>query len=130
MLGKTNITTLSESAIVTEVEDFKWIQMQSGVYGNFVKAIYKNDYLVAITADGTIVYTTDGEVWQTSVLEYKDCKLNDIEWDGSRFLLAGRYFEETEENALLLSTNDFMSYVKKELLPVKVKDSKYYSFIR
>lgn len=115
MLGKTNITTLSEGAIVTEVEDFKWIQMQSGVYGNFVKAIYKNDYLAAITADGTIAYTTDGEVWQVSVLEYEDCKLNDIEWDGSRFLLVGSCTVDTEETALLLVTNNFESFTKKEI---------------
>lgn len=91
MLGKTNISTLSEGAIVTEIEDFKWIQIQSGIYGNFVKAVCKNGYLAAITADGTVVYTTDGEVWQTSVLEYEDCKLNDIYWDGSRFILVGSY---------------------------------------
>lgn len=110
MLGKTNITTLSEGAIVTEVEDFNWIQMQSGVYGNFVKAIYKNDYLVAITADGTVVYTTDGEVWQTSVLEYEDCKLNDIEWDGSRFLFAGSYSANNVTIGLILATSNFDTY--------------------
>lgn len=121
MLGKTNITTLSEGAIVTEVEDFNWIQMQSGVYGNFVKAIYKNDYLVAITADGTVVYTTDGEVWQTSVLEYEDCKLNDIYWDGSRFIIVGSYnFTNTDsdkqyQRGLILTAVDFSMYEKVEI---------------
>ncbi len=114
-LGKTNITTLSEGAIVTEVEEFKWLQMQSGVLGNFVKAIYKNGYLVAITADGMVVYTTDGETWQTSTLEYADCKLNDIEWDGSRFILVGSY-TNTIENltgtvGLILTTSDLISFV-------------------
>lgn len=126
MLGKTNITTLSEGAIVTEVEDFKWIQMQSGVYGNFVKAIYKNDYLVAITADGTVVYTTDGEVWQTSVLEYEDCKLNDIEWDGSRFILVGSHtttIEEIESTfGLILTTDDFSNFSK---ISMKSEDDQY-----
>lgn len=114
MLGKTNITTLTEGAIVTEVEDFKWIQMQSGVHGNFVKAIYKNDYLVAITADGTVAYTTDGEVWQTTVLEYEDCKLNDIEWDGSRFILVGSHTVTVGETAkpggLILITDNLVNY--------------------
>lgn len=130
-LGKTNITTLSEGAIVTEIEDYNWIQMQSGVAGNFVKAIYKNGYLVAITADGMVVYTTDGETWQTSILEYADCKLNDIEWDGSRFILVGSY-TDTIENligtvGLILTTSDLISFV-----PVNVKNkdddynSKYY----
>ena len=40
MLGKTNITTLSESAIVTEVEDFNWIQMQSGDSDNVVIFVF------------------------------------------------------------------------------------------
>ena len=113
MLGKTNITALSERAVVTEIEDFRWVQMQSGVYGNFVRTIYKNGYLAAITADGAVVYTKDGEVWHTSTPEFADCKLNDIEWDGSRFLLAGCY---TNENALtrglVVATEDFATFVK------------------
>lgn len=123
MLGKTNITTLSEGAIVTEVEDFKWIQVQSGIYGNFIKAIYKNDYLVAITADGTVVYTTDGEVWQTSVLEYEDCKLNDIEWDGSRFILVGSHTATvgnvTATYGLILITTDLVNFT---LFDIKSED--------
>ncbi len=125
MLGKTNITALSEGAIVTEVEDFKWVQIQSGTYGNFVKAIYKNGYLVAITADGTVAYTTDGEVWQTSVPEYTDCKLNDIEWDGSRFILAGSYLEGVGKTAIILVTNDFMSYERK-VVPITYDDAEEY----
>lgn len=124
MLGKTNITILSESAIVTEIEDYRWIQMQSGVFGNFVKAIYKNGYLAAITADGTIVYTTDGEAWQSHTLEYKNCSLKDIDWDGSRFILVGSYSEtvtmadgtsKETQKGLLIVTSDFESYEKKEI---------------
>lgn len=114
MLGKTNITTLSEGAIVTEVEDYRWIQMQEGITGNFVKAVYNNDYLAAITADGKIAYTTDGAVWNIVTLEYTDCKLNDIEWDGSRFILAGRctdtFSEITGTFGLIVITNDFVTF--------------------
>lgn len=109
MLGKTNITTLSEGTVATEIEDFNWIRMQSGINGNFVKAIYENGYLAAITADGKVAYTTDGEAWQVSALEYTDCKLNDIAWDGSRFLLVGSY-KDTYELGFILATNDFASY--------------------
>ena len=45
MLGKTNINTLTEGTIVTEIENYRWIQMKSGIFSDFVKAIYKNDYL-------------------------------------------------------------------------------------
>lgn len=125
MLGKTNITTLSESAIVTEIEDYNWIQMQSGVFADFVTAIYKNGYLVAITADGTIAYTTDGEAWKTHTLEYEDCKLNDIDWDGSRFIIVGSYkgtitlsdgTSEKTQKGLIVVTSDFESYEEKEVI--------------
>ena len=121
MLGKTNITTLSEGAVVTEIEDYNWIQMQSGVYGNFVKAVYANDYLAAITADGAIAYTDDGEVWQTSMPEYDDCKFNDIYWDGRRFIIVGSYeFTDTTSDknyqmGLILTTTDFSTYEKVEI---------------
>lgn len=115
MLGKTNINTLREGAIVTEIEDYKWIQAQTGIYGNFVRAIYKNNYLVTITADGTVVYTMDGEVWQTRTLEYADCKLNDIEWDGSKFVIAGTQanLESTSSNGtkgLLITSEDLTTF--------------------
>lgn len=124
MLGKTNITALSEGAIVTEIEDYNWIQMQSGIFGNFVKAIYKNGYLVGITADGVIAYTTDGEAWQTHTLEYEDCKLNDVDWDGSRFIFVGSYMgtspleseaAETVQRGLVVVTSDLVTYEVKEI---------------
>lgn len=124
MLGKTNITALSEGAIVTEIEDYNWIQMQSGIFGNFVKAIYKNGYLVGITADGVIAYTTDGEAWQTHTLEYEDCKLNDVDWDGSRFIFVGSYMgtsplesetAETVQRGLVVVTSDFVTYEAKDI---------------
>lgn len=124
MLGKTNINTLTEGTIVTEIEDYRWIQMKSGIFGDFVKAIYKNDYLVAITTDGKVVYTTDGEVWHVSAPEYKDCKLCDIDFDGGKFILVGNFMgtktysdgttEETQAG-LILITSDFIEYEKKEM---------------
>lgn len=120
-LGKTNITALSEGAIVTEIEDYKWVQMQAGITGNFVKAIYKNDYLAAITADGTVAYTTDGEVWQTFTPEYEGCRFNDIYWDARRYIIVGSYeFTDTSSNkkyqrGLILTTSDFSVYEKAEI---------------
>lgn len=121
MLGKTNITTLTEGAVVTEIEDYNWIQMQSGVYGNFVKAVYANDYLAAITADGAVVYTDDGEVWQNFTFEYEECKLNDIYWDGRRFIIVGCYeFTDTTSDkkyqiGLILTTIDFSTHENIEI---------------
>lgn len=121
MLGKTNITTLSEGAVVTEIEDYKWIQMQAGITGNFVKAVYENGCLAAITADGIIAYTTDGEVWNTSAPEYESCQLNDIYWDGNRFILTGSHSititdsDMTLQMGLILTTVDFLSYEQIEV---------------
>ncbi|MBD5550487.1 MAG: hypothetical protein HDQ96_04825 [Lachnospiraceae bacterium] len=124
MLGKTNITALSESATVTEIEDYKWIQIQTGIYSDFKKVIYQNGYLAAITADGIIAYTTDGEVWQTHVLEYEDCKLNDIDWDGSRFILVGSHkginpfgdgTGELVQRGLIVVTSNFDTYEVKDV---------------
>ncbi len=119
MLGKTNITTLAEGVVVTEIEDFNWIRMQSGLNGNFVKAIYENSCLVAITADGKVAYTNDGEAWQTSNLKYANCKLEDIDWDGNQFLLVGSYKDTVErtdgtsgeyELGFISMTVDFTSF--------------------
>ncbi|MCI8358057.1 MAG: hypothetical protein HFI51_07915 [Lachnospiraceae bacterium] len=122
MLGKTNINTLTEGTIVTEIENYRWIQMKSGIFSDFVKAIYKNDYLAAITADGKVVYTTDGEVWTVSVLEYEDCRLHDIDFDGSQFILVGSYLLEEysdpdfSREGLILVTSDFNFYEKKNIM--------------
>lgn len=121
MLGKTNITTLTDGAVVTEIEDYKWVQMQSGIYGNFVKAVYANDFLAAITADGAVVYTDDGEVWQNFTFEYEECKLNDIYWDSRKFIIVGSYsFSDTAldknyQRGLILTTTDFSTYEKVEI---------------
>lgn len=109
-LGKTNITALKEGAIVTEIEDYNWIQMQSGVYGNFKKVIYKNGYLAAIISDGTIVYSNDGEVWNKTKLAYESCTLNDIDWDGEQFILAGG----TNGVGMIVTTKDFESFTEVE----------------
>lgn len=118
MLGKTNITTLKEGGIVTDVADFSWVSMQSGVHTDFVRCIYENGYLVAIAPDGTIVWTTDGEVWNTVKLEYEDCWLNDIDWDGERFVLAGSCKEMISDKAttsrMIVFTKDFETFEKLE----------------
>lgn len=139
MLGKTNITTLSEGVMVTEIEDFNWIRMQSDINGNFVKAIYENGYLVAITADGKVAYTTDGEAWQVSNLKYADCKLADIAWDGNQFLLVGSYNDTVERNdgtsgeyelGFISMTIDFTSfeYISADTEDIRLANSyDYYS---
>ncbi|WP_286080613.1 hypothetical protein [Parablautia intestinalis] len=124
MLGKTNITTLKEGAIVTEIEDYRWIQQETGINGNFIKAIYNNEYLVAISKDGVIAYTMDGEVWNSFLLEYADCRLNDIDWDGNRFILSGSYTDDgtSNETGLILTTNDFRNYNK---INIENEDTEY-----
>ena len=114
MLGKTNVLALQEGSIITEIKDFSWLKMIVEVYGNFVKAIYNDNYLAAITADGSVVYSMDGEVWNISTPEFENCKLNDIEWDGTKFILVGSQTKTIEsftgEYGLVITTVDFVTY--------------------
>ena len=96
-----------------EIENADWVKVSSGVYSSFTRAVFRNGYLAAITADGTVVYTTDGENWKRSRPEYQDCSLTDIDWDGGRFLLTGSYTDGTGKTAgLILTTDDWMKYRK------------------
>ena len=117
MLGKTNTTALREGAVITEIEDYRWVRMTSGIHGDFVKAVYKNGLLAAVTADGKVAHTADGEVWEVSEPEFAGCRFCDIEWDGNRFILVGSCESEdsTKRTGLILTTADFASYEKKEL---------------
>lgn len=111
MLGKTNITTLSEGGTAAGIEDFSWRQVQSGTRGDFTKAICKGGYLAGITADGSVAYTADGEVWEFMKLEYAGCRLLDIDWDGDRFILVGSCMDESvstiKTTGLIVATADF-----------------------
>lgn len=117
MLGKTNTTALREGAVITEIEDYRWVRMPSGINGDFARAVYKNGLLAAVTADGKVAHTADGEVWEVSDPEFAGCRFRDIEWDGNRFILVGscESGDTTERTGLILTTADFVSYEKKEL---------------
>ena len=102
-----------ESVWNGEIENADWVKVPSGTYSNFVKAICENGYLIAIGVDGTLVYTPDGETWEKTKLEYRDCKLTDIVWDGERFLITGSYTDEASRTAgLILTTKEFREYKK------------------
>nr|WP_296464395.1 hypothetical protein [uncultured Acetatifactor sp.] len=129
MLGRTNITALKEAGTATEIEEYRWMQKEAGgIRGNFVKCICKGGHLVAITEDGSVAYTEDGEVWGALTLEYEGCHLNDIDWDGERFLIVGRYMDaaisDAESSALMVATSDFRTLEK--LGPLQVSQGKYY----
>lgn len=129
MLGKTNITALKEGGTATEIEEYRWIQKEAGrIRGNFVKCICKGGYLVAIAEDGSVAYTEDGEVWGVLTLGYERCHLNDIDWDGKRFLIVGSYMgteiSDSESSALMVATSDFKALEK--LGPLQDSQGKYY----
>lgn len=114
MLGKTNITVLQEGGIVTDIEDYSWINVPSGVRSDFIKTIFEGGYLVGVTRDGYVVYTMDGEVWSHYKLEYQDCRINDIGWDGENFILVGSYTEESKMTGLVFYTKDFAVWTQLE----------------
>lgn len=91
MLGKTNITTIEGGTIVSDIEDYSWDAVKTGgITSSFVKVIYDNNTLAAITKDGTIVHSKNGEVWEIARLNLEeDYELNDFIWDGSRYVIVG-----------------------------------------
>lgn len=110
MLGKTNITALKESTLVTEIEDYNWIQMQSGMNGNIKNAIFSNGCLVGISEDNRIIYTTDGEDWNIVALELSTYTLEDLAWDGSKFVFVGSQTKENIVYGLIVTTTDFKAF--------------------
>lgn len=93
MLGRTNIMTIEEGTIASDVEEYKWINAAiNDITGTFVKAIFNNSILVGITKDGTIAYSMDGENWETARLDLEgNYELNDIFFDGNRYIMVGGY---------------------------------------
>lgn len=102
MLGKTNLTTIKESTTVTDIEDFSWRSIKiDGVNSDFIKAVYANNTLAAITRDGTIVSTADGENWRKTRIETEGSyELEDIIWTGSRYVMVGNRKELVTESGL------------------------------
>ena len=54
MLGKTNITTLKEGGTVTEIEEFSWVPVNSGIRRDFKMAVFGNGILVGVTESGDV----------------------------------------------------------------------------
>ena len=124
MLGKTNITALQEGAVVTEIKNYSWIQQAVETNSDFIRVTFINNYLIGITGAGSIVYTRDGEVWSVSKPEYNEVLINDVDWDGSRFIVAGRYSDDSGEKIpLLLQTTDFKDYEKIDITPLLPEDT-------
>mgnify|MGYP001052216129 FL=1 len=116
MLGKTNITTLKEGGTVTEIEEFSWVPVNSGIRRDFKMAVFGNGILVGVTESGDVAYTADGEVWEITELGYAGCRINDVEWDGERFFLVGRTDAEGgNPSALIVATADFRTVERIEL---------------
>lgn len=91
MLGKTNITAIKEGTTVTDIEDYSWKSMKiDGVSSDFIKAVYGNNMLAAITRDGAVLCTVDGENWKKTQIDTEgDYELEDIIWTGSQYIIAG-----------------------------------------
>lgn len=91
MLGKTNITAIEGGVIVSDIEDYRWDRIRvEGITGTFVRAVYENDTLVAITKDGMLAFTRDSENWSKVRLDIEGTyELTDIIWDGRRYVMVG-----------------------------------------
>lgn len=99
MLGKTNVTAIEGDTNITEIENYRWNHIKiNGINSDFVRAVYGNDILVAITKDGTVTYTKDGENWDKVRLGLEgEYELTDIIWNGSNYVMVGNQIEIVQE---------------------------------
>lgn len=132
MLGKTNITAIEGGVIVSDIEDYRWDRVRiEGVTGAFVRAIYENDMLVAITKDGTIIYSRDGENWTKMRLDIEGTyELADIIWDGRRYVMVGSREEIVEQeyiyHGFIAVTENLMDF---NIIHAQDEYSRYYAVI-
>lgn len=114
MLGRTNITTIKGGTIATDIASYDWNDAATlNVNSSFKKSFYANNILIAITQNGSVIYTRDGENWEEATPEM-DVKYNisDGMWDGHRFVFVGSHSTDTEGmcSALIITTEDFQNY--------------------
>lgn len=113
MLGKTNITAVKGGTIVSDITEYTWDAVSTNVNSAFKTCFYGSNTLVGITADGQILYTKDGENWETADLRMDvPYKIMDGLWDGRQFVFVGSH-DEAEANrcsGLIVTTDDFSGY--------------------
>lgn len=114
MLGKTNITSIKDGTVITDVEDFVWNEVGTrSVDGAFKKSIFGNNTLVAVTEGGTVIYSKDGENWDEALFEANaEYKIIDVVWDGKRFVFAAN-------DPVIITTEDFQEYKRYAISDVK-----------
>lgn len=114
MLGKTNITSIKDGTVITDVEDFVWDEVGTrSVDGAFKKSIFGNNTLVAVTEGGTVIYSKDGENWDEALFEENaEYKIVDVVWDGKRFVFAAN-------DPVIITTEDFQEYKRYAIAGVK-----------
>lgn len=132
MLGKTNITAIESGTIISDIEDYRWDRVRvEGVTGTFVQAVYENETLVAITKDGMIVYTKDGENWSKVQLDIEGTyELTDVIWDGRRYVMVGSCEEIVDQeyiyHGFIVVTEDLMDF---NIIHANDEYSRYYAVI-
>lgn len=115
MLGKTNISTVEKGVIVSDIEDYSWLSANiQSVNETFIKVIYANNVLVAITENGTVACTKDGENWECKKLELENgdfFELTDIVYGNGKYVIVGYHTDqETYIHGLIVTTADLIEY--------------------
>lgn len=135
MLGKTNLTTVKEGTIASDITEYKFADAEvSGVDGTFIKAVYAGNVLVGITYEGAIAYSFDGENWSMVRLNLeKYYNLYDIMWDGNKYVVVGAVSAEGNEgknveHGIIATTEDFAEFTVIE--DNENYYSRYYSVIK
>lgn len=114
MLGRTNITTVKGGITVSDMNLLAWNNAGTlNINSAFKKSLFANNILAAITKSGIIIYTRDGENWETADFNIDVAySIADGIWDGQRFVFVGRHSTDQENvcQALIVATKDFQDY--------------------
>ncbi|MEY9979603.1 hypothetical protein [Lysinibacillus sp. RC79] len=83
-----NNNSSSEIKSGTTESNIIWKTIQTGAHGNFQSIIASSDKLIAVSSQGEIAMSTDGENWTVTNLP-SPLSLLDAYWDGNKFFAVG-----------------------------------------
>lgn len=83
-----------------------WIRENSGLMESLRGIAVGNDKFVTVGDHSTIAYSNDGTSWVSVPFEDKRYELNDIIWDGDKFIAVGVCHDDRVDSGVILTSFD------------------------